>query len=590
MRLQPSVGFACGIVVTLALARPEGPRAFADPPADLAIVHAKVLTLDAQSRVAEGVAIRGGRIIAIGSTDDVQRTIGPETRVIDADGHTVIPGLIDSHVHAVDVARAEAAAPYQELTSVQDIQTWVRDAARRTPAGGWIWTPRVFPTRLHEHRFPTREELDAATVDRPVVVDCAYAQILNTAALNAAAIGRGTPDPEGGTIARTPAGEPTGLLYNAEPLLARHRPQLVEAPVDGLAAVLRAYNAVGITSVVERATDRAGYQTYETLARAGRLGVRATVSFRVVSDGSVEDTERFIGTLGVTPGQGDEWLRVGPLKFFADGGILGGSSFMREPYGPSAGALYGIRDPHYRGKLTLAPQQIANIIRAGHRHGWQLAAHVTGDAGVDAVLDAVETVDREQPTHPIRARRFTLVHAYFPNPDTARRAARLGVVIDTQPAWFYKDADALTDALGEARMRHFIGLRHWMAAGLHVALNTDHMFGLDPIRSLNPFLPFLTMEVAVTRRTARGRIIGPEQAVSTEQALRMMTQEAAYLSFDEQQKGTLEVGKLGDLAVLSADPLTAPPDRLHDITVLQTIVGGRIVYERGQQSVGAGAQ
>jgi predicted amidohydrolase YtcJ len=339
--------------------------------------------------------------------------------------------------------------------------------------------------------------------------------------------------------------------------------------------------------VIERASDRAGYRTYETLERDKRLSVRATVSFRVVSDGSVEDTERFIRELGVTPGQGDEWLRTGPLKFFADGGILGGSSFMREPYGPSAGALYGIRDPHYRGKLTLTPSSIANIIRAGHRHGWQLAAHVTGDAGVDAVLDAVETVDREQS---MRARRFTLIHAYFPNSETARRAARLGVVIDTQPAWFYKDADALTDALGEARMRHFIGLRDWIAAGLHVAINTDHMFGLDPIRSLNPFLPFLTMQTAVTRRTAGGRVIGPEQAVSTEQALRMMTREAAYLSFDEPQKGTLEVGKLGDLAILSADPLTSPPERLRDITVLQTIVGGRIVYERRQGNTGAGAQ
>ncbi len=588
VRLHPSRVFACAIVITLGVIQSQNPRAFAsaDSPADLAIVHAKVLTLDAQSQVAEGLAIRDGRIISVGSTDDVRRTIGPATRVIDAEGHTVIPGLIDSHVHAIDVARNEDAAPYQELTSVEDIQTFVRSAARRTTADTWIWTPRLFPTRLREHRFPTREELDAATTDRPVVVDCAYAQILNTAALKAAGIERGTPDPEGGAIARTPAGEPTGLLFNAERLLAAHRPKLVEMPVDGLASVLRAYNAVGITSVIERATDRAGYRTYEALARDGRLSVRATISFRVVSDGSLEDTERFISALGVTPGQGDEWLRVGPLKIFADGGILGGSSFMREPYGPQAGALYGIRDPQWRGKLTLTPTQIANIFRAGHRHGWQLAAHVTGDAGVDAVLDAVETVDREQP---IRARRFTLIHAYFPNDETARRAARLGVVIDTQPAWFYKDADALTDALGEARMRHFIGLRHWMAAGLHIAINTDHMFGLDPIRSLNPFLPFLTMQTAVTRRTAGGRVIGPEQAVSTEQALRMMTQEAAYLSFDEQQKGTLEVGKLGDLAILSADPLTTPPDRLRDITVLQTIVGGRSVYERHQANTGADA-
>jgi predicted amidohydrolase YtcJ len=589
LRLRPSTGFACGIgiIIALALARTRGPEAFADPPADLAVVNAKVLTLDDRSRMAEGVAIRGGRIVAVGSTADVRRLVGQTTKVIDAEGRTVIPGLIDSHVHAVDVARAEAAAPYQELTSVADIQKWVREAAGRAPAGAWVWTPRLFPTRLREHRFPTREELDAATTDRPVVVDCAYAQILNSAALKAAGIERGSPDPAGGTINRTPAGEPTGLLFNAERLLASHRPPLVEKPVDGLAAVIRAYNAVGITSVIERATDRAGYQTYEALARDKRLNVRATVSFRVMSDGSVEDTERFIGSLGVTPGQGDEWLKVGPLKIFADGGILGGSSFMREPYGPSAAALYHINDPQYRGKMTIAPPQLVNIFRTGHKHGWQLATHVTGDAGVDTVLDAVETVDREQP---IRTRRFTLIHAYFPNPETAQRAAKLGVVIDTQPAWFYKDADALTEALGEARMRHFIGLRVWKAAGLHIAINTDHMFGLDPITSLNPFFPFLTMQTAVTRRTAGGRVIGPDQAVSTEDALRMMTRDAAYVSFDEARTGSLEVGKLGDLAMLSADPLTTPPERLRDITVLQTIVGGRIVFERHQGNTGAGAK
>jgi predicted amidohydrolase YtcJ len=575
-RLLSLPGLACALAFAVILTRAQGPRAAVEAPADLAIVHATILTLDPQSRVAEALAIRGGRIVAVGTTTAVRQAIGPATKVIDAEGRTVIPGLIDSHVHAIDVARAEAAAPYRELTSIEDIQNWVRETARHTPAGRWIWTPRLFPTRLRERRFPTREELDAATTDRPVVVDCAYAQILNSAALKAAGIGPGSPDPEGGTIARTPAGEPTGLLYNAERLFASHRPPLVERPVEELAAVVRAYNAVGITSVIERATDRAGWETYETLARAGRLDVRATVSFRVVSDGSVEDTERFIRALDVTPGQGDDWLKVGPLKIFADGGILGGSSFMREPYGAGAATLYGIHDPAYRGKMSIPAPQLANIFRAGHRHGWQLATHVTGDAGVDTVLDAVETVDREQP---IRTRRFTLIHAYFPNPDTAARAARLGVAIDTQPAWFYKDADALTDALGEARMRHFIGLRHWLAAGLHVAINTDHMFGLDPIHSLNPFLPFLTMQTAVTRRTAGGRVIGPEQAVSTEQALRMMTQEAAYLSFDESRKGTLEVGRLGDLVVLSADPLATPPDRLRDITVLTTIVGGRIVYE-----------
>jgi predicted amidohydrolase YtcJ len=267
---------------------------------------------------------------------------------------------------------------------------------------------------------------------------------------------------------------------------------------------------------------------------------------------------------------------VGPLKIVADGGILAGTAYMREPYGPAAAGLYGVTDPAYRGLLTLSADKIRNIVRTGHRLGWSMCAHVTGDAGVDAVLDAFEAADADGS---IRDRRFALIHAYFPTADVARRAARLGVAVDTQPAWYYKDADRLLPALGEKRLRPFIGLRAWLRAGVTVAINTDHMFGLDPNASLNPYNPFLTMYVAVTRRTEGGRVIGPEQAVSRAEALRMMTASAAWLTFDERRKGSIEVGKLGDLAVLSDDLLSCPPERIKDIRAVLTVRGGEIVHQ-----------
>lgn len=205
-----------------------------------------------------------------------------------------------------------------------------------------------------------------------------------------------------------------------------------------------------------------------------------------------------------------------------------------------------------------------------------MCAHVTGDAGVDAVLDAFAAADADRP---LRGRRFTLIHAYFPTSEVARRAASLGVAVDTQPAWYYKDADALLPALGERRLRPFIGLGEWLRAGVKVALNTDHMFGLDPDGSINPYNPFLTMYVAVTRRTQGGQVIGPEQAVSRQDALRMMTVNAAYLSFEEDRKGSIEVGKLADLAVLSDDYLACPPERIKDIRVVLTVLGGEVVHD-----------
>jgi hypothetical protein len=400
--------------------------------------------------------------------------------------------------------------------------------------------------------------------------------VVNTAALAAAGIDGSTPAPAGGAIVKDARGEPTGLLRNVGRLLAKYQPaDAAETPLDALEQVHRRYHQVGIASVTERGANVAGLRAYQRLRDQGRLRVRATVTLRVSSDGTVEGTERFVRSLPVTHGEGDDRLRVGPLKIVADGGILIGTAFMRKPYGLQAAELFAVDDPSYRGFLTLDPEKIRNIIRTGHRLGWQMCAHVTGDAGVDTVLDAVEAADAELP---IRDRRFTLIHAYFPDAATARRAARLGVCVDTQPAWYYKDADALLPALGEARLQPFIGLMEWLRAGVKVALNTDHMFGLDLNTSLNPYNPFLSMYVAVTRKTEGGRVIGPEHAVSRERALRMMTLDAAYLAFDEKKKGSIEVGKLGDLAVLSDDFMACPPERIKEIRAMATIVGGEVVY------------
>ena len=342
--------------------------------------------------------------------------------------------------------------------------------------------------------------------------------------------------------------------------------------------MLHRYNRIGITSIMERNSNPDGYHSYQKLKQQGRLTVRVNVTIGLRSDGTVEGTEKVIQAFPFRPGDGDDWVRVGPLKIGVDGGILYGTAYLREPYGPQAAALYGLTDPDYRGTLSLTADKVRNMIRTGHRLGWPMCSHVTGDAGVDLVLDAVEAANRDQP---IKDRRYTLIHAYFPNPDAVRRAAALGVCVDTQPAWYYKDGDALAPALGEDRMKHFIGLADWLRGGVKVAINSDHMFGLDPNLSLNPYNPFLAMGTAVTRKTEAGQVIAPEQKVAREDALRMMTINAAYLSFDETKKGSIEVGKLGDLAVLSDDLLTCDPDRIKEIQVLATVVGGKVVYEAG---------
>lgn len=572
--------FTCATIAALAgCTTPTTPTT----PADLVVVNAKVVTVDAGFTLAEAVAVTDGRISAVlPAGADTTPHVGPDTRVIDARGRTVIPGLIDTHVHALGVAATEASTPFRNLTSIADIQAWVREQAAATPAGTWIFSPRLFPTRLAERRFPTRAELDAATTAHPVVVDGAYALMLNTAALAAANITRDTPDPAGGAIVRHADGTPTGLLRNVGAMLAAFQPSGArDVPLDGLEAVHREYLRVGITSIVERGANPDGWARYRTLAEQQRLHVRATVTFQLPRPADADAVPGLIDALPVRPGEGDDRLKVGPLKILVDGGILAGTAYMREPYGPTAAALYGVDDPAYRGFLTVPPAVIQRVFAEGHARGWQMSAHVTGDAGVDAVLDAIEAA-QAQPGTAATNRRHTLIHAYFPNPDTAARAARLGVLADTQPAWYYKDVDALLPALGEERLARFIGLRTWLDAGVRTSINTDHMFGLDGNVSMNPFNPFLTMYVAVTRRSEGGAVVGPGEAISREQALRLMTSEAAWFTFDEAHRGSIEVGKLGDLVILSDDLLTVPDARIRDVTAEVTIVGGAVVHEREQ--------
>ncbi|HYV27966.1 MAG TPA: amidohydrolase [Candidatus Eisenbacteria bacterium] len=581
-RINRSFRFAC---LVLCLAIVSRIALTAEPPADLVVLNGKIVTVDPRFSIVEAAAIRDGRFVAVGPNAEVKKLTGDRTRVIDAMGKTVVPGLVESHVHAIGVARDEAVQPFVQLGSIAEIQQWVREQVKTVPEGEWVQIPRIDLTRLREGRLPTRADLDTAAPDRPVVFNWQYGsrqiQVLNTAALRAAKITRETPEPAGGKtkILKDANGEPTGVLENPGGLTSKFRqtkPVSDEAFLAALKQVHRSYNRIGITSVIERNTNVEGYRSYEKLKAAGELTVRATVTIGFGSHDTVEDAEKFIRGLPFRFGDGDDWVRVGPLKIFVDGGILYGTAYMREPYGPKANQFYGFTDPDHRGTVNFTAERIENMMRAAHRSGWQMCSHVTGDAGVDQVLDALERVNRDIP---VKDRRYTLIHAYFPNPTAIRRAVELGVCVDTQPAWYYKDGDALAKALGEDRLKHFIGLADWQNGGVKVAINSDHMHGVDPNKSLNPFNPFLAMYVAVTRKTERGQVIGPDQRVSREQALRMATLDAAYLSFDEKKKGSIEVGKLGDLVMLSDDLLTCDAERIKDVQALVTVVGGKVAHD-----------
>ena len=555
-----------------------GPAGPPPPPADLVLLGGEIVTVDAESRIESALAVRGERIAAVGSDREIRRYVGPDTRVFDLKGKTVIPGLIETHLHPVGVARSEVHQSWEQLNSIPEIQAWIREAAKRTPPGEWIYVPRTDITRLPERRHPLPKELDAGTTKHPVVFVAARKHVLNTLGFEKVGITSASQSIPGVRIVKG-LGEKPRLLAGAQSYL---RDRLPRAPVEEdrvipkLLDVLKIYDRVGITSMFDRATDRAGYGIWERLRDEGKLTVRTTVTFRSqFRDGKA--VEAYVKKLGVKPGERDPWVKPGPLKIVVDGGIHWGTTHLREAYGLRRSGFYQLDNPSYRGELRFTSAQMADIFATGHRLGWQMSCHVTGDAGIDRVLDALDTANQSTG---IRDGRFTLIHAYFPDRSIIERSKALGVCVDTQPFLYYRDSDAMAEVYGKEWAERFIGVGEWRKAGVPVAINSDHMIGLDPDHSMNSFNPFLQMYVAVSRKNEKGKIYGPHQKISRMDALRSMTIDAAYLSFDEKRLGSLEPGKLADFVVLDRDYLACPEEEIRTILAVKTVVGGRVVFDR----------
>ena len=576
--------FLCLVGFSLSLAA----AAHAESPADFVITNANVLTVNNRFSREQAVAVRDDKIIAVGRDRRIQSLIGVNTRVVDARGRTVLPGLIDSHVHSFRAALSEFGEPKPVITSLAQAFDYIRDQATKLPAGSWIILERVYPTRMVEGRLPTKTELDNAAPNHPVYWNCGPVSMANQKALDVSGITRDTPDPKPGEIVRDEkTGAPTGLLRNAAQLLKVSTPTRKPTAADERAAVKKLhalYNQHGITSISERRTEFAWIDLFRDLARSGELTVR--VNCTRMMDPVPKTLEECIARLnemthgpdgksvyGPT-GQGDDWVRMGPLKVLLDGGMLIGTAYMREPWG--VGDTYQIRDKTYRGILNVKPELLDALYAEAAQRGWQLAAHCTGEASLDVLLDCYEKIHKQTD---IRKRRFEICHANFQSPENLKRSRRLALVADMQPAWLYKDGASLLKTLGESRMDWFMPLKSWWDAGLTIGGGSDHMVILDSIDATNPWNPWLGMWVALTRQTERDGVLNPRERLTREQAIRFYTINNAHLNFEESKKGSLEVGKFADLILIDRDVSKCAVDEVRDTKVLLTMVGGKTVFE-----------
>ena len=553
--------------------------------ADLIVHNAKLVTVDAKFSIAEAVAIKDGRVLFVGKNVDALVHKGDKTRVVDAKGKMVLPGLMDSHTHPVGAALSEWKEPLPDLRSLKNVFDYITKKTETTPKGQWIVVRYAFPTRLDEARFPTKAELDEAAPEHPVLYHAGPAGICNSMALKISGVTKDTRNPGSGVVVKDPkTGEPTGMLRSAYGVLkgvpGGDPSVTAEDRVSAVKKLFRLYNEHGITSVADRNADRDDLDIYLGLKKKDELTVRVNVA-RSFSPGGTREAigKRLDGLpgddkLGGPSGVGDEWVRIGPIKLFLDGGMLNGTAYMRQPW--PKGATYQVTEDDYRGLLFIQPDQLVMVLEEAAKRKWQMTAHTAGEGGMDNLLDAYETVNRMVP---IKDMRFCITHANFPSKRNLERCRELGVCADVQPAWFYKDGTTLLKELGKERVRWFQPYKSWLEYTT-IGGGSDHMLGYDSIRATNPWNPWLAIAVTLHRITERGTELFPEEKLTREQAIRLYTINNAYLHHEENDKGSLEKGKYGDLIVIDRDVLTCPAKEIADTKVLLTVVNGKVVFER----------
>jgi predicted amidohydrolase YtcJ len=550
--------------------------------ADFLLYDGKILTVDSQFRIVDSLAVRGDRIIAVGGRAEVASHAGSNTRRVDLHGKTVLPGLIDSHVHAADASMYEFDHPVPTLETVADVLQYIREQAAVSKPGDWIVLRQVFITRLRDQRFPARAELDAAAPHNPVYFGTGPDASVNSLALKVCGIDRNfrIQDGKPGRIERTLDGEPTGILRNCERLIHFHTGEKVPTEATRLSRLkmmMADYNAVGITSISERDLPDADIERYRRLKQEHQLTCRVYIMYSVNAELPVDQVEAFMLKAARNPlHQTDNMLWVRGIKTYMDGGMLTGSAYMLKPWGLSK--VYAIDDPAYRGMRYIDAGKVFEIARFALRHDLQFTAHSVGDGAVQAMIDAYSEINNE---FPIRLARPCITHANFMPPGAIARIKQLGIVLDLQPDWLWLDGATLTRQFGYERMAGFQPYKTLLENGVIVGAGSDHMQKIGSLRSINPYNPFLGMWITLTRQPRwTNQPLYPEQRISREQAIRLYTINNAFLLFAEKEKGSLEPGKLADFVVLDRDILTCPLDQIPNIQVQKTFLGGTAVYEQ----------
>ena len=525
-------------------------------PPELILFNGDLLTQDAALPRAQAIAIANGRILAVGTNAEIRALSRPGTRTVDLGGKVVIPGVIDAHNHPAGAGLRHLREVDCDLRSIGAIQAALRERAASTPAGEWIRGFKYDDTKTAERRFLTRADLDAVSTRHPIYVEHrgGHTAYVNSLAFARAGITESTADPVGGRYERDAAGKLSGRAAESA---AAHLDEAGQKPYSradrqaGVAEISRRLAAAGITSVTDAGASPAELQAYQDARDAGELGTRIYCHLSAVY------LDRMIAA-GVRTGLGDEWVKVGAVKCVSDGSISERTARLAEPY---------VGRPTDFGIMVNDAEVLWPIFEKAHRAGWQIGTHANGEVGIELVAGLYERLQREMPR---KDPRFRFEHCSVLTPALIQRLKALNAVVTPFSAYVYFHGEKMTE-YGASRTERMFPVRWFTDAGITVAMGSDYPPG--------PFEPMMALTSMITRTDLRGTAWGANQRVTFDEAMRVLTMNGAYASYEERIKGSLTAGKLADLVVLGRDPRSVPPIEIVNVPVERTMAGGRWVYE-----------
>ncbi len=550
--------------------------------ADLIVHNGKIVTVDPEFKIVEAMAVKGDRILATGTSDEVLGLAGSQTQRVDLAGKTVLPGLMDSHVHVVSSAMHEFDHEIPQMDTIQDVLNYIKSRADAAKEGDWIGVSQVFITRLKEQRYPTREELDRVAPKNPVVFSTGPDASLNSLALKLSGIDKNFQIADGkpGRIERDPkTGEPTGILRSCSRFIkytSSEKQPSKEDHLKRMKMLMADYNSVGLTSIGDGDTGDEEVELFRELRQRGELTCRTFLVPHVDAQMPLDRIEARIRKLAQDPlHKYDNMLWLRGAKSYLDGGMLTGSAYMLKPWGVSK--VYSITDPEYRGMRYIEPEKLYQVAKLALENDLQFTVHAVGDGAVTAIVDAYERINND---FPVREKRPTITHANFMTLEAIERMSKLGITANLQPDWLYLDGATLLKQFGEERLAYFQPYKKIFEKGAIVGGGSDHMQKIGSFRSINQYNPFLGMWITLKRQPRwTNQPLHSEQAITREQAIRLYTINNAYLTFEEKEKGSLEKGKLADFIILKKDILTCPEEEVKNIEVERTYLGGKLIYQ-----------